>query len=86
MGALEVASAALARLFRPRSDSMSGLRRLRLFVRFMVPDGTPCGSPQHTMMACDVPGRAADHSTLEAALCVSRKRRDGDRECENRAA
>jgi hypothetical protein len=65
---------------------MSGLRRLRLFVRFMVPDGTPCGSPQHTMMACDVASGTADHSTLEAALCVGRNHSDGDRECENRAA
>ena len=33
-----------------------------------------------------VPGGTADHGTLEAALCISRDRSHGDRECENCAA
>lgn len=64
---------------------MSGLLSLRLFVCFMVPDGTSRGCPQQTMMAREVPGGTADHGALEAALCTSRDRSYGDRECENYA-
>ena len=68
------------------SRSMGGLRRLRVFVGFVMADCAACGSTQYAMMTREMPSGTANHGTLEAALCVGGNRRNGDSKCQCRAA
>jgi hypothetical protein len=65
---------------------MLGLRCLLVFPSFVMAYGTAGGRSQQAVMARDVSCDTADHGTLDAAPCVSRNCRDGDSECQTRAA
>ena len=58
--------------------SMGGLRRLRVFVGFVMADCAACGSTQYAMMTREMPSGTTDHGALEAALRVGGNRRNGD--------